>query len=238
LALNRGGTSLLSATDLMRLHVEALYTCDAAGRLLTVNDVGAAPAPRFFLGCTPNGNALWFRHDVDAALANDLQRLCESQPTGIEIVDADAFIARLSRDEPVRKTWTGPAYHFPATLASTHTDVVRVTADNATLLSPYLEDWLGDVTTCAPMAAALADGKAVSVCASVRITPHAHEAGVDTNRDFRQRGHATRAVNAWARAVRELDRVPLYSTSWNNTASRALAKRLGLIQFGSDLHIT
>ncbi|MGH7695115.1 MAG: GNAT family N-acetyltransferase [Gemmatimonadaceae bacterium] len=222
----------------MRLHVEAEFTCDRAGRLLTVNDPGAAPAPRFFFGRTPNENAWWFRHDVDAALADDLRRLCESQPTGIEIVDAEAFVARLSREEPVLKTWTGPAYHFPATLASTDTNVVRVTADNATLLSPYLEDWLGDVATCVPMTAALEDGKAVSVCASVRITPRAHEAGVDTNRDFRQRGHATRAVNAWARAVRELDRVPLYSTSWNNTASRALANRLGLIQFGSDLHIT
>jgi RimJ/RimL family protein N-acetyltransferase len=222
----------------MRLHVEALFTRDAAGRLLTVNDAGAAPAPRFFLGCTPNGNAWRFRHDVDAALADDLRRLCESQPAGIENVDADAFVARLSRDEPVRKTWTGPVYHFPATLAGTDTDIVRVTAHNATLLSPYLEDWLGDVATYAPMAAALEDGKAVSVCASVRITPRAHEAGVDTNRDFRRRGHATRAANAWARAVRKLDRVPLYSTSWNNTASRALAKRLELIQFGSDLHIT
>jgi RimJ/RimL family protein N-acetyltransferase len=222
----------------MRLHVEALYTCDAAGRLLTVNDSSGAPAPRFFFGCTPNGNSLWFRHDIDTALADDIRQLCESQPTGIDVVDAEPFIARLSRDEPVRKTWAGPAYHFLATLPSIGSDVVRVTRDNATILSPYLEDWLGDVTTCAPMAAALADGKAVSVCGSVRITPHAHEAGVDTNREFRQRGYATRAVDAWARAVRELGRVPLYSTSWNNTASRALAKRLGLIQFGSDLHIT
>ena len=222
----------------MRLHVEALYTCDAAGRLLTVNDRGAAPAPRFFLGCTPNGNKWCFRHDVEAALAEDLARLCESQPKGLDVVSAESFSARLSRDAAVQKMWTGPAYHFPQDLPGEDVAVVRVTTDNATLLSPYLEDWLGDVATCVPMVAALENGRAVSVCASVRITPHAHEAGVDTNRDFRQRGHATRAVNAWAQAVRELDRVPLYSTSWSNTASRALANRLGLIQFGSDLHIT
>jgi predicted GNAT family acetyltransferase len=88
------------------------------------------------------------------------------------------------------------------------------------------------------MAATLLDGKAVSVCASVRITPAADEAGVDTHRDFRRQGHAARAVVAWARAVREVDRIPLYSTSWQNEASRALAHRLGLIQFGSDLHLT
>lgn len=36
--------------------------------------------------------------------------------------------------------------------------------------------------------------------------------------------------------MRELDRVPLYSTSWENRPSRALAKRLGLIEFGSPAH--
>jgi hypothetical protein len=32
--------------------------------------------------------------------------------------------------------------------------------------------------------------------------------------------------------------VPLYSTSWKNEPSRAVARRLGLIQYGVDLHIT
>lgn len=222
----------------MRLHVEALYTRDAAGRLLTVNDVGAAPAPRFFLGRTPNGNMWWFRHDVEAPLAADLARLCDSLPPGLDVVSAEPFVERLSRVAAVEKIWTGPAYHFPRALPAEDVGVVRVTANNVTVLSPYLEDWHGDVSPGAPMAVALEDGKAVSVCGSVRITPHAHEAGVDTNRDFRRRGFATRAVTAWAKAVRELERIPLYSTSWQNEASRALAAKLGLIQFGSDLHIT
>ena len=222
----------------MRLHVEALYKCDAAGRLLTVNDAGTAPAPRFFFGRTPNGTMWWFRHDVDASIAEDLARLCESQPAGLDAVPAEPFADLLSPVAAVEKIWTGPAYHFPRELPDEDIGVVRVTENNATVLSPYLEDWHGDVSPAVPMAAALEDGKAVSVCASVRITPDAHEAGVDTNRDFRRRGYAARAVTAWAKAVREMDRVPLYSTSWQNEASRALAAKLGLIQFGSDLHIT
>jgi hypothetical protein len=35
-----------------------------------------------------------------------------------------------------------------------------------------------------------------------------------------------------------MDRLPLYSTDWQNEGSLALARQLALIQFGNDLHIT
>ncbi|MGH7446597.1 MAG: GNAT family N-acetyltransferase, partial [Longimicrobiales bacterium] len=195
----------------MRLHVKALFTSDEAGRLVAVNEPGGAPAPRFFLGRTADGNAWWYRHDVDAALASELDVLCESQPTGLD-VDADLgiaapFVACLARAEPVRRTWAGPAFRFPAGLRGPESGV-RVTSDNAVVLSPYLEDWREDVSAGSPMAVVLERGSAVSVCCSVRITPHAHEAGVETLPDFRRRGHAAAAVAAWARAVLEMGRVP------------------------------
>lgn len=43
----------MDAKDLMRLHVEALFTRDAAGRLLVVNEPTGAAAPRFFWGAQP-----------------------------------------------------------------------------------------------------------------------------------------------------------------------------------------
>lgn len=224
----------------MRLHVEALFTLDAAGRLLTVNEPGGAEAPRFFLGRTADGNACWFRHDVDAALAADLTALCASQHKGLAVeavLDDAPFVVRLAREEPVRKNWLGPAFRFPADLPG-RGRAVRMTFDNAAVLTPYLEDWLENVSLGVPMTAVLEDGKAVSLCCSVRMTSRAHEAGVETHPDFRGRGHAARAVAAWARAVRELERVPLYSTSWENEASRALAAKLGLVQYGADLHMT
>jgi RimJ/RimL family protein N-acetyltransferase len=80
--------------------------------------------------------------------------------------------------------------------------------------------------------------EAVSVCASVRRTGAGHEAGVETVPAHRGRGYAAQVTLAWAAAVRALGRVPLYSTSWSNERSRAVARKLGLICFGSDLHIT
>ena len=232
---------VINARRLMQLHVEALFTCDDAGRLVVVNEPGGKAAPRFFLGRTADGNAWWFRHDVDARLVSDLDALCESLPTAREfdagLDTAAPILACLTRVGPVRKTWSGPAYRFP-TDPSVHESAVRVTPDNATVLSPYLEDWRNDVASGVPMTAVLQDGKAVSVCGSVRITPRAHEAGVETHPDFRGRGYGARVVATWAKAVQEMARVPLYSTSWDNEPSRALAKKLGLIQYGVDLHFT
>jgi hypothetical protein len=88
------------------------------------------------------------------------------------------------------------------------------------------------------MAALIVEGRAVAVCCSGRRTSLAHEAAVETAPVVRRRGYATQVVPMWARAVRELGRVPLYSTSWQNEGSLALARSLGLIQFGTDLHIT
>jgi len=208
---------------------------------MAVNEPGGAAAPRFFLGRTADGNVWRFRHDVDEGLVNDLRALCESQPTGLDVEagleSAAPFIACLSRAEPVRKTEAGPAFFFPSDLAL-HESAVRVTTDSAAVLSPYLEAWRGDVSACDPMVVVLEGGHAVSVCGSVRVTAQAHEAGVETHPDFRGRGHAAGAVSAWASLVRDMDRIPLYSTAWQNESSRALAKKLGLIQYGADLQIT
>ena len=224
----------------MRLHVEALFTRDAAGRLLAVNEPGGGLAPRFFLGRTSDGNECWVRHDVDGILARDLNTLCESAPGGLE-TDANPhstalFSRRLGADGVITNIWEGPAYCFPLDLPGSD-DAVRITAENASVLEPYLEDWVPDVQTGVPLTAFLEGGKAVSICCSVRITSQAHECGVETHPDFRGRGYALKVVAAWARAVLEEGPVPLYSTSWENHASRAVARKLGLVQYGADLHI-
>ena len=78
---------------------------------------------------------------------------------------------------------------------------------------------------------------AVAVCASVRITDAAHEAGVETVPAYRRCGYATRVVRAWADAVSSMGAKPLYSTSWANLASQTVAKRLGLVFVGNDYQI-
>ena len=82
------------------------------------------------------------------------------------------------------------------------------------------------------------DGHAVSVCFCARKSNVAAEAGLETAIEFRGRGLAPRVVSAWALAVRETGRIPLYSTSWSNDASLAVARKLGLMAYASSWSIS
>lgn len=234
----------LRPLDLMRAHVEALFTHDAAGRLLRVNASEGGAAPRFFLGRTTDGPLLRVRHDVDDALRLELEAAAARGAAASEAddalspIDPAPFAAILARRAPVERSWVGPAFAFPPRLPQADERSVRVTAADATLFEPHLTEWIPDLTTCQPMVALVLDGHAVAVCASVRCTAVAHEAGVETAAAVRGRGYAAAVVAAWARAVRELGRVPLYSTAWQNTASQAVARKLALVPFGSDVHLT
>jgi GNAT acetyltransferase-like protein len=225
----------------MRIHVEALFTRDSHGDLVRINEPNGSVAPRFFLGQTAHGDRWWFRHDVSPDLRAELEaaiRRHNRSGTRLESpIDPAPYQAILARSAPIQHTEDGPAYTFarqiPQAIGAT-----RVTEANADILTRHLAPWLPDVRLSQPLFVVTCDGHAVSVCASVRQTSEAYEAGVETAVAYRGRGFAAPAVAAWATAVRAVGRVPLYSTSWKNTASQAVAHKLALIQFGNDLHIT
>ena len=117
-------------------------------------------------------------------------------------------------------------------------DLIEVTPSTTHRLSPEFA-WLADeLTVRNPVMAVVVDGLAVSVCFSARATPAAAEAGVETLPEHRGRRYAGAVTAAWAAQVQRQGRVPLYSTSWTNHASRRVAARLGLIQYATDFHIT
>ena len=108
---------------------------------------------------------------------------------------------------------------------------------NADLLRTF-PDWRDEVDERQPFIVSVEDGAAVALCCSVRITSTAHAAGVETLPAARRRGMASQAVAAWARAVDDLGALALYSTSWDNVASQAVARRLGMKLIGVDFHVT
>lgn len=233
---------MLTDTELMDIHVRALFTHDARSRLLSVNEPwgGGGPAPRLFLGRTREG-CLWrFRADLPAALTDELEALCADEPAGLESDatprHAEEYARLLGAHAPVRGRVAGPAFYFDE-YAEPSRPLLVVTEANAGPLRGGFDEFVEELSSAQPFVALAEGGRAVSVCRSVRITGAAHEAGVETMPRFRGRGFAKDAAAGWARMVAALDAVPLYSTSWENTASRALARKLRLTQFGSDFQI-
>ena len=233
----------ISDLQLLQLQVEALFTHDAHGRILRVNEPDGDPAPRFFLARSKDGNLWRCRDDVSAATTRELEDLAATEPVGDDVRAAPrnlhAFLSALEVDHTTVAVGSGPAYRFRAELPQP-ANVTRIARPDVYLLRPMswnLEETARRFERYEPFIAVVEDGVAVALCHSARLTERAAEAGVETLEAYRGRGYASAVVAAWAHAIRASGRIPLYSTSWDNHASQAVARRLGLVQYGVDLSI-
>jgi RimJ/RimL family protein N-acetyltransferase len=220
------------------MHVQALYVHDDQSRLISINDWNGGLVPRFFLGRTDQGSIWRFRSDIPHEICEELTTLCKTEPYRLSgpPIHEHEYQRILSRLGPVDHLWNGPAYWFSQTPTVVNT-TTAIKAHNAFLLEQGLKDWIPDIPHQQPMSAIIVDDKAVAICASVRITDAAHEAGVETRVSHQKQGFAVSVVSAWAHAVQEMGALPLYSTSNENMASQKVAARLGLSKFGADFRI-
>lgn len=231
---------MLSDYELMKIQIETLFIHDQNRRLQYINEPGSYKplAPRFFLGQTRAGNFCRFRYDLPDKLIKQLDELFASEPIATDLRNRPIYFERfkdvLQAHAIIHNVWIGPAYRFPDEIKPP-THVVRITRENAELLEKGFAETIPELEMIQPCIAVIEDERAVSVCQSVRLSSHAYEAGVDTLEAYRGRGHAADAVAGWAVAVRELGRIPLYSTSWDNEASQGVARKLGLVMYGVDL---
>jgi hypothetical protein len=204
----------------------------ASHRLSAIPEVNARPAPLFVL-IRGTSNVAWgVRNDVPAGIADHLDRLAaEEQP--VRDFQAPPLYADEYQSLVGGQISSGPAFGFPDEIAQP-TNIAFV--DRLDLLERNFRGWIvEEISWCSPIVAVMDGGYPVSVCfCATKNSAPAIEAGVETAAAFRGRGLAPRVTAAWACAVRASGRIPLYSTSWTNTASRAVARKLGLIQYAGD----
>jgi hypothetical protein len=221
-------------------QLEVLFARDTAGRLVSTRDSAPKPAPRVFLGRSRDGNAWALRHDVDLAIADPIERLLAAEAPLAEPMADDTPACRVQVIELLGGLTTehrGPAYVLPRDLP--HDDRARlVRAEDCAALGDAFPWLAAEFVAVAPVAIAFDGGEPAAICHAPRgMTAFVAEAGVETIERFRGRGLATAAVACWARAVQQSGRVALYSTTWDNAASRAVARRLGATVYGENWHV-
>ncbi len=237
----------VSSVELFNLHATALFVTNDAGRLRYVrepaDEMSELPiAPRFFMGRTLEGNIWRFRDDLPAALVAELEQLCHAEPIAQTLHTPpanDALIrAALHAHAPITHEYRGPAYWVPETDRSANVAVVLNEVDQPVLAAHFAWKQISKPGfELGPTAAVVVDGVAVSLCFCSRIIGAVAEAGINTIDTERGKGYASAVAGVWAAAVRHSGRLPLYSTSWENLASQAVARHLGMVCYGEDWSI-
>ena len=213
-----------------------MFVLDGRGRIGSSPEPNVPPAPLFALIRGVSSCASAVRADLSETVAAEVERLARQEPPIENLQDphaaplnADAYLALLGG-----QINSGPAFTFPDRIAHHSGDVTLI--DKLELLERHFRGWVAaEIPWRAPIVAVMDDGYPVSVCfCATRASENTVEAGLETAAAFRGRGFAPRVAAAWAAAIRASGRIPLYSTSWTNDASRAVARKLGLIQYAVD----
>lgn len=242
----------------MALQLDVLYVHDARGRITARRDAQRSGAPRFHLGRTRHGNLWRLREDLRPAVARRLSRLAGREaplgpvpqpPRGPAAPERlEAMREALQASAPITVAWAGPAFRFPddgaasdrlGDLASGAEPLALHDGEIAAAVAASFPQLAPSLSRRSPCFGVREAGRIVSVAyLATGEGSVGREVGVDTLPGHRRRGHGARCVAAWALAVREAGGIPLYSTSWDNRASRALARKLGLELYGEDVHLT
>ncbi|MCY4527514.1 MAG: GNAT family N-acetyltransferase [Chloroflexi bacterium] len=170
------------------------------------------------------------RSDVPQNIAEELNGLAAEEPAVSDFRVAPVYAERylsLLRG----KLDTGPAFTFPEEVVQPSGTVF---IEDIESLDHHFTGWKeSEIPIRTPIVAFVEGGYAVSACFSAWRSDAAAEAGLETAAVFRGRGFGPRVTAGWALAIRASGRVPLYSTSWSNDASLAVARKLGLVTFAS-----
>jgi RimJ/RimL family protein N-acetyltransferase len=226
--------------ELLDLHVEALFRRDIDGRMYANNTLGFEPAPRFYLGRCEEGAVALVRDDVPPQIAADLLELASAEPPHMSPRSGPRFAASylelLSEDGPVSRTYFGPAFVLPAGVSLPPAEARELTRGDIALFSPHFPWLKADVEAGQPAFGLVRDGVLVGQCCCARLTARAAEAGLEVAEAYRGRGFAKDCTAAWAQHIRASGRVAMYSTTWENEASLAVAAALGFEQYATDWH--
>ena len=212
-----------------------MFSLDGGGRIVGTLEPDPSPGPLFSLVRGKDGCAWAVRSDVPRSVAKELDALAREEPAVADFrvapVHAEQYVSLVEATVD-----SGPAFTFPEEIVESNGTVF---VEDTKHLDHHFAGWkTSEIPYRTPIVALMVDGHAVSVCFCARRSDMAAEAGVETAIAYRGRGLAPQVTAAWAMAIRASGRVPLYSTSWDNSASLSVARKLALASYACSWSIS
>ncbi|MEO5953349.1 MAG: GNAT family N-acetyltransferase, partial [Chloroflexia bacterium] len=223
-----------------RIQAHLLFVHDENNYLLRINEPDPeGPPPRFFLSRTARGNLWRTRYDLPQTLTAELVKLASEEPITDNLLAPPRYesnyVKLLEQEAPITEEYSGPAYYL--NIRTMPDGAVLITQGNAALIEANFPYTMSHLNSHEPVVVVIADDVAVALCRSVRLGAHHAEAGVDTVSTYRGRGYAALVTQGWSAASYVAGRIPLYSTSWDNLASQAVARKAGAIHYASTFSL-
>lgn len=225
---------LLSDMELLECHVQVLYKHNEFNRITHINELPYDHSPRIYIGTAKNGKIVRYSNGLDENLVNDLDKVIQSS-SNIELAE---IINMLNKYKQLSSVWIGPAYVFPKLRNQSLANVIQITHSNKEMLKPNFPYTYEEFEYKQPCYAIIQNDMVVSICCSARQNLMAAEASLYTLEEFRGKGYGLEVSNAWAMDIQSQGRLALYSTSWDNFSSQSVAKKLKLIQYGTDINFS
>jgi hypothetical protein len=229
--------------DLLRQHADVLFLTDPSGHLTAINEPDAEAPPRLFLARGRGSHLIRFRGDVPEQTVEACRAIAPELPPWTSEPSVTSLFeplrVALGGHAPITSEERGPAFRFGDRVASAG-DAATVLIDerSAHLLERHFPYTRSVLAWRSPVVGVVQDGWVVSACFSARKTSAAAEAGVVTEEPYRGRGLAPIVVSGWREVVEGMGAPqPLYSTSWDNAASLAVARKLRLIPYAETLSL-
>jgi hypothetical protein len=239
--------------DLLRLHIEALFTFDICSKMVSINEPWdkSKPAPSLYIGKTVDGEIICrFGSKIQPAAINELEyylkKEAENKKAGSKFLEKYKEILKsVNHAEEIAYYFDCDNLYFSSNTSEScreekTVDMVCEKITESNIEEYVLADfeWLREeIKYSQPCYGIISGGKVLSICRSVRITNEAHEAGIETSKEYRGKGFAKKVLVLWAIDVKNSGCVPLYSTSKGNASSQGLAEKTSLKKIGTGTSI-
>ena len=216
-------------------HLETLFLLDGRHRIVSTREPNPSRGPEFVLIRRAESCAWALSSEMGDAQAKQITKLALGEHPSSDFRQPPRHI-----DEYMKivggEFSAGPAFEFPKCMQLPGGAVLIQDVEQ---IQGSFDGWTADeLPGRSPIMAIIEDGVPISICFSARKSELLAEAGVATASEFRGRVAAGLATAAWAAAIQQSGRIPIYSTSWDNGPSLAVARKLGLVTCASYWYIS